>query len=73
MAAAIDNKNAAAADADEEEKKEDGENEEDKGAAPNSSNGGSTDKYDWEQSLSEVIVNIHIPEGTTSKMLSVDI
>lgn len=40
---------------------------------PNAANGGQTDKYQWEQVLQEVTVNIFIPEGTTSKMLNVDI
>ena len=53
----------------EEEKKDDAE----EGALPNAANGGQTDKYQWEQVLQEVTVNIFIPEGTTSKMLNVDI
>ena len=61
----------APADAEEEKKEE--EDDKDKGEAPNAANGGSTELYDWEQSLSELTVNIHIPEGTTGKMLTVDI
>ena len=52
---------------------EEGKAEEEKGQVPNSGNGGSTDKYSWTQELAEVTVNIPIPEGTTSKMLTVDI
>jgi len=55
-----------------EEKKEDEKKEESKGQAPNAANGGQTDKYQWEQTLNEVTVNIEIPAGTTSKMLVVD-
>jgi hypothetical protein len=43
----------------------------DKGAKPNSANGGSTDKYTWEQTLGDVTVNVQIPKGTTAKMLDV--
>ena len=60
----------------EEEAKEEGKTEEEKkdeGENPNTANGGSTDKSTWEQTLGEVTVNIPIPEGTTSKMLTVDI
>jgi hypothetical protein len=53
-----------------EEKKTEDEDA-DKGAIPNSSNGGNTDKYNWGQTLNEVTVNVYLPEGTTSKMLSV--
>ena len=59
-----------------EEAKEEGktgEEEKDEGEVPNAANGGSTDKYTWEQTLQELTVNIVIPEGTTSKMLTVDI
>ena len=57
-----------------EENKQDGdEKEEDKGQAPNAGNGGKTDKYEWEQNLNEVTVNILLPEGTTSKMLNIDL
>jgi hypothetical protein len=55
-------------------KTEDGDAEEDgkdKGAKPNSANGGSTDKYTWEQTLGDVTVNVQIPKGTTAKMLDV--
>ena len=36
-------------------------------------NGDTTEKYDWSQSISEVTVQIPIPEGTTSKQLEVKI
>lgn len=52
----------------EEEKKDD---EDANKQAPNAGNGGKTDKYDWEQTLQEVTVNIPIPDGTTSKQLTV--
>ena len=43
-------------------KTEDGEDAEEngkeKGAKPNSANGGSTDKYTWEQTLGDVTVNV---------------
>lgn len=47
------------------------ENGKEKGAKPNSANGGSTDKYTWEQTLGDVTVNVQIPKGTTAKMLDV--
>lgn len=40
---------------------------------PNSGNGGSTDKYSWVQTLAEATVNIPIPAGTKSRMLTVEI
>ncbi|KAK3258529.1 hypothetical protein CYMTET_32429 [Cymbomonas tetramitiformis] len=40
---------------------------------PNSGNGGSTDKYSWVQTLAEVTVNIPVPVGTKSRMLTVEI
>ena len=44
---------------------------EDKGIKPNAGNGGETDKYVWEQSLKDVTVNVHLPQGLTSKQLAV--
>lgn len=35
-------------------------------------NGGRTEKYVWTQTLADVTVNIPLPTGTKSKMLSVD-
>ena len=46
--------------------------EEDK-TPPPLGNGGSTDKYTWTQTLSEVSVVIPLPPGTKTKMLDVDI
>ena len=63
---------AAPAESKEESKEETKEEEKSKGQTPNSGNGGQTDKYQWEQSLNEVTVNIEIPAGTTSKQLVVD-
>jgi len=40
---------------------------------PNAGNGGTTDKYSWEQTLNELTVNVPIPAGVTSKQLTVDI
>lgn len=40
---------------------------------PNTGNGLTTEKYYWEQTLTEITVNIQIPEGVTSKQLTVDI
>ena len=49
------------------------EGKEYKGEQPNAANGGTTSLYAWEQTLSEVTVNVAIPEGATSKTLTVDI
>jgi hypothetical protein len=49
------------------------EEEEEDDTPPPPGNGGTTDRYVWTQSLSEVTVNIPLPAGTKSKMLSVDI
>ena len=35
-------------------------------------NGGFTDKYNWGQTLQELTVNVPLPEGITSKMLTVN-
>ena len=70
-AAAAATEDAPAEDAEEEKKEE--EDDKDKGEKPNAANGGTTELYDWEQTLAELTVNIHIPEGTTGKMLTVDI
>jgi len=40
---------------------------------PNSGNGGSTDKYDWVQTLQDCTVTIPVNPGTKSKMLDVQI
>jgi hypothetical protein len=48
------------------------EEEEDK-TPPPIGNGGKTDKYVWTQTLSELTVNIHLPPGTKTKMLDVQI
>ena len=65
--AAATEENKDAAEGEEENK------EEEKGERPNAGNGGTTDRYSWEQTLVEVTVNIEIPEGITSKQLTVDI
>ena len=36
-------------------------------------NGDTTDRYAWSQSISEVTVQIQVPEGTTSKQIDVKI
>lgn len=36
-------------------------------------NGAKTAKYNWSQGLTEVIVQIPLPEGTVPKMLAIDI
>lgn len=71
---------AVPADAEKMEKGGDGEKaegdneeeEEDNTPAPEG-NGGTTDKYVWTQTLSEVTVNVPLPAGTKAKMLNVDI
>ena len=56
----------------EEEKKEGEEEEKNKGQKPNAGNGGTTDRYSWEQTLKEVTVYVKIPQGLTSKQLSIE-
>lgn len=57
------------------EKKGDEEEEKDKEKsdkqAPNSANGGETDKYRWGQTLEELTVYIYLPDNVTSKQLDV--
>jgi hypothetical protein len=48
------------------------EDEEDK-TPPPIGNGGVTSRYVWTQTLSELTVNLKLPEGIKSKMLDVDI
>eukprot|EP01035_Chromulina_nebulosa_P019253 gene19253-25107_t len=50
----------------------DGEEDEDK-TPPPPGNGGRTEKYVWTQTLSEVVMNIPLPNGVNKKTLSVDI
>ena len=54
-----------------EDKKEEGEegekDDKDKGAEPTPGNGGSTDKYDWHQTLDDVTVYVHMPDNCTYK------
>jgi len=54
-------------------KEKTGEEEEEDNTPPPVGNGGTTEKYSWSQSLSEVTQNIFLPPGTKSKMLDVDI
>lgn len=54
--------------------KANGEDEEEEdNTPPPEGNGGTTDKYVWTQTLSEVTVNVPLPAGTKAKMLNVDI
>jgi hypothetical protein len=67
-------KKAGAAKPTEEKKSEEkeGEEGEDKGQKPNPENGGSTDKYWWGQTLSEVTVNLTIGANIKGNMLKVE-
>jgi hypothetical protein len=56
--------------ADKEEKKEE---DEDDGAPPPEGNGGSTDKYTWTQTLSNLEVFVPIEPGTKAKQITCDI
>lgn len=56
----------------EEAKKEGEEDEKDKGAKPNAGNGGETDTYTWEQTLSEITCNVQLPPNIMGKHLSVN-
>jgi len=63
-----------AKDSDNEEMKEDGEDGEKKGPPkikPNDGNGGSTEKYDWIQTLDEVTVWIKVPDLIKANQLDV--
>ena len=68
-------KDAGAAEDEDSDKKDDGEEAEepeDK-TPPPPGNGGTTDRYTWTQTLSEVSVAVGLPPGTKSKMLDVDL
>jgi hypothetical protein len=69
----LDNTGPLSAEKMEEMAKEAEDKEEEDTTPPPVGNGGSTDKYTWTQSLSEVTVNIKVPPGTKAKMLNVDI
>jgi len=75
-AASAAKKEEKPAEVEEEKKKEEGEEKEgeekeDKGVKPNEGNGGKTEKYDWEQTLSEVTVNVFLPPNIMGKHLTV--
>jgi hypothetical protein len=72
----VDSAPAPAPQADDSSKVGGGEKEkeeEEDTTPPPPGNGGSTDKYTWTQTLSEVTVTIKLPPGTKAKMLNVDI
>lgn len=56
---------------DEEKKGSDDEDDESKGIKPNASNGADLKEYNWGQSLSEVTVNIYLPDNIKAKDLTV--
>merc|ERR1712160_82026 len=62
---------AAAAKKLEEKKGSDDEDDESKGIKPNASNGADLKEYNWGQSLSEVTVNIYLPDNIKAKDLTV--
>lgn len=47
--------------------------DESKGAAPSAGNGGSGPHYDWTQTLSDLVINVHVPLGTKGKHIIVDV
>eukprot|EP01025_Chloroclados_australasicus_P060147 TRINITY_DN7686_c0_g1_i1.p1 TRINITY_DN7686_c0_g1~~TRINITY_DN7686_c0_g1_i1.p1 ORF type:complete len:232 (+),score=48.39 TRINITY_DN7686_c0_g1_i1:236-931(+) len=57
----------------EAEEKEDDENDESKGIKPNIGNGADYENYSWTQTLSEITMQVPVPEGTRGKDLTVQI
>merc|ERR1712185_526067 len=64
---------AAKAEKEEAEKKKDGDEEEDDKEPPPEGNGGSTDRYNWTQTLGALEVIIPIKPGTRAKQVVCDI
>jgi len=56
-----------------QEKTTNDDDDESKGQTPNAGNGGTTDRYFWYQTLSEVELKIPVPKGTVAKSLFVEI